>query len=316
MRHRSAWARIPSRGPTIRGWIPSCWPPVTAATSWTAIATGATRPSWKTWTQRRHPFHVAVENWQHDFNIGSVVRNANAFGAQRRAHRRPAPLEPPWRDGDRPLPARRSTIPTSPGRSLRWADRPRTFRSSESTICPARGNSRFTRCPNAACCCSARRARACQRRPSRRARSCAGSASSARPARSTPGLPAPSPCGLGCAGTPGADSYRPNVLRTGTVVMAIADGSGPSAARGGEQGGERSVPRRRLQHGQRESGSRKVSSHRNGRSAAGDTTRASTPGSEEPCGTEESRAAPRALPQRAGRDEGPLPCRHRQTPQP
>lgn len=28
---------------------------------------------------RRHPFHVAVENWQHDFNIGSVVRTANAF---------------------------------------------------------------------------------------------------------------------------------------------------------------------------------------------------------------------------------------------
>jgi tRNA G18 (ribose-2'-O)-methylase SpoU len=28
---------------------------------------------------RRHAFHVAVENWQHDFNIGTVVRNANAF---------------------------------------------------------------------------------------------------------------------------------------------------------------------------------------------------------------------------------------------
>jgi tRNA G18 (ribose-2'-O)-methylase SpoU len=28
---------------------------------------------------RRHPFHVAIENWQHDFNIGSIVRNANAF---------------------------------------------------------------------------------------------------------------------------------------------------------------------------------------------------------------------------------------------
>lgn len=28
---------------------------------------------------RRHPFHVAVENWQHDLNIGAVVRNANAF---------------------------------------------------------------------------------------------------------------------------------------------------------------------------------------------------------------------------------------------
>jgi tRNA G18 (ribose-2'-O)-methylase SpoU len=29
--------------------------------------------------RRPHPFHVAVENWQHDFNIGSVVRTANAF---------------------------------------------------------------------------------------------------------------------------------------------------------------------------------------------------------------------------------------------
>lgn len=29
--------------------------------------------------QRRHPFHVAIENWQHDLNIGSIVRNANAF---------------------------------------------------------------------------------------------------------------------------------------------------------------------------------------------------------------------------------------------
>jgi len=28
---------------------------------------------------RRHPFHVAIENWQHDFNIGAIVRNANAF---------------------------------------------------------------------------------------------------------------------------------------------------------------------------------------------------------------------------------------------
>ncbi|MGH3447913.1 MAG: TrmH family RNA methyltransferase [Nocardioidaceae bacterium] len=28
---------------------------------------------------RRHGFHVGIENWQHDFNIGSVVRTANAF---------------------------------------------------------------------------------------------------------------------------------------------------------------------------------------------------------------------------------------------
>jgi tRNA G18 (ribose-2'-O)-methylase SpoU len=31
---------------------------------------------------RRHDFHVAIENWQHDLNIGTVVRNANAFGAR------------------------------------------------------------------------------------------------------------------------------------------------------------------------------------------------------------------------------------------
>jgi len=30
---------------------------------------------------QRHPFHVAIENWQHDMNIGSIVRSANAFGA-------------------------------------------------------------------------------------------------------------------------------------------------------------------------------------------------------------------------------------------
>ncbi|MGB3185739.1 MAG: TrmH family RNA methyltransferase [Ornithinimicrobium sp.] len=28
---------------------------------------------------RRHTLHIAVENWGHDFNIGSVIRTANAF---------------------------------------------------------------------------------------------------------------------------------------------------------------------------------------------------------------------------------------------
>jgi tRNA G18 (ribose-2'-O)-methylase SpoU len=32
--------------------------------------------------RQRHPFHVAIENWQHDLNIGSIVRSANAFGAE------------------------------------------------------------------------------------------------------------------------------------------------------------------------------------------------------------------------------------------
>ena len=29
--------------------------------------------------RRRHPFHVAIENFEHDLNIGTVVRTANAF---------------------------------------------------------------------------------------------------------------------------------------------------------------------------------------------------------------------------------------------
>jgi len=28
---------------------------------------------------RRHDFHIAIENWLHDFNIGTIVRSANAF---------------------------------------------------------------------------------------------------------------------------------------------------------------------------------------------------------------------------------------------
>ncbi|MBB5598679.1 tRNA G18 (ribose-2'-O)-methylase SpoU [Neomicrococcus lactis] len=31
---------------------------------------------------RRHDFHIAIENWQHDLNIGTVVRTANAFLAK------------------------------------------------------------------------------------------------------------------------------------------------------------------------------------------------------------------------------------------
>lgn len=33
--------------------------------------------------RQRHPFHVAIENWQHDLNIGSIVRSANAFLAEK-----------------------------------------------------------------------------------------------------------------------------------------------------------------------------------------------------------------------------------------
>lgn len=29
----------------------------------------------------RNALHIAIENWEHDFNIGTVIRNANAFNA-------------------------------------------------------------------------------------------------------------------------------------------------------------------------------------------------------------------------------------------
>lgn len=42
---------------------------------WTVAAIKADMAS------RALPFHIAIENFQHDFNIGTIVRNANAFGA-------------------------------------------------------------------------------------------------------------------------------------------------------------------------------------------------------------------------------------------
>ena len=77
MRSESVHTR--SRGRRIRVWIPSL------------LAEGDRRnvvDAYRYWSResivadldrRRHAFHVAVENWQHDFNIGTVVRNANAF---------------------------------------------------------------------------------------------------------------------------------------------------------------------------------------------------------------------------------------------
>lgn len=32
-------------------------------------------------TKRQGDLHIAIENWTHDFNIGSIVRTANAFNA-------------------------------------------------------------------------------------------------------------------------------------------------------------------------------------------------------------------------------------------
>ena len=105
---------------------------------------------------RAHPFHVAIENFGHDHNIGTVVRTANAFGAagvhivgRRRWNRRGAMVT------DRYLAvhhhddvARR--WPTSPATTA-WPWWP-------STTPPAPNAWRPRRCPARASCSSARRA--------------------------------------------------------------------------------------------------------------------------------------------------------------
>ena len=68
-------------GPRRSGTTSGCSPRATGATSWTAIATGR-EAIVADLDERRHDFHVAIENWQHDFNIGSIVRTANAFLAR------------------------------------------------------------------------------------------------------------------------------------------------------------------------------------------------------------------------------------------
>ncbi len=74
-------ARIRSPGQTTPAWTPPCLPHgdrrnvVDRYRYWSNDAIVADL------TGRRRPFHVAIENWQHDMNIGTVVRNANAFMA-------------------------------------------------------------------------------------------------------------------------------------------------------------------------------------------------------------------------------------------
>ncbi|GIT45651.1 MAG: hypothetical protein Ct9H300mP12_02360 [Acidimicrobiales bacterium] len=107
LRGASGWAHTPGHGQTIRD-----GPPPLAEGDRRNVA-----DRYRYWTVdafvkgpggRRHPFHVAIENWEHDLNIGTVVRNANAFlaagvhvGGRRRWNRRghgyrpvPAPVPP------------------------------------------------------------------------------------------------------------------------------------------------------------------------------------------------------------------------------
>ena len=105
--------------------------------------------------RRRHPFHVAIENFGHDLNIGTVVRTANAFLAaevhivgRRRWNRRGAMVTDRYQHVA-PPPRRRALLGVrGRARACRW---------SASTTCPAPCRSRPPSCRGAACCCSARR---------------------------------------------------------------------------------------------------------------------------------------------------------------
>ncbi len=104
---------------------------------------------------RRHPFHVAIENWQHDLNIGMVVQTANAFLAaemhivgRRRWNRRGAMITEKYQHlRHHPDVAALTAYAAQEGLTLVGVDNGDQARSPSS----AHG------CQSGACCCSGRR---------------------------------------------------------------------------------------------------------------------------------------------------------------
>ncbi len=150
---------------------------------------------------RRHDFHVAIENWRHDFNIGTIVRTANAFLAaevhivgNRRWNRRGAMVT------DRYQHVRHH--PTADDLAAYLHERRRApARHRQPARLGAPGDDGGCRAGSASC--SARRGRGSRRRPARPATARSRSPSSAPPARSTPLPPPRSRC------TPGSGARRP-----------------------------------------------------------------------------------------------------------
>jgi hypothetical protein len=196
---------MPVRRPPVTTGIRSCSARATGATSLTGTATGDMEAIVADLDTRRHPFHVAIENWGHDFNIGSVVRTANAFNAaafhivgKRRWNRRGAMVTDRYQHEhhhpDAP-PRNRWAQPVrgDPGHGIpdhRDRQRARLGRRWRPTTCRA-----------SACSSSGRRARGSRPRCSRYAVWCCTSSSSARRARSTPAPRPRSPCTRGCDAT-------------------------------------------------------------------------------------------------------------------
>ena len=111
---------------------------------------------------RRHEFAVAIENWQHDANIGTVVRTANAFLARevlivgrKRWNRRGAMVTDRYQHV-RHVPSVPELLDYAATAGYRWW---------RSTTPPAPGRWRPRELPASRCSCSARKARDCPSRP-------------------------------------------------------------------------------------------------------------------------------------------------------
>ena len=178
---------------------------------------------------RRHPFHVAVENWQHDLNIGAVVRNANAFLAaevhivgRRRWNRRGAMVTDRYQHvRHHPTLAAFAAWAAEAGVPVLGVDNlPGSVAiDGYAAAAPLRAAVR----PGGP--------RACRTRRASWPTPCSPSASSARPARSTPRPPRRWRCTSGCGGTP-----RP---------AAVSGAAGTAdCGKGGERGLAGAVGRR------------------------------------------------------------------------
>ena len=154
---RSASGRGRARGPTTRATTRSCWPRATGATWSTATATGRVEAIVADLDPRRHPFHVAIENFGARLQHRHRRAHRQRLPGRRGAHRRPPALEPARRDGHRPLPAR----PAPPGRRRAGRLRREAGSAADRHRQPARAPADRDRraAAAAACCCSARRAR-------------------------------------------------------------------------------------------------------------------------------------------------------------
>ena len=155
---------------------------------------------------RRHDFHVAIENWQHDFNIGTIVRTANAFLAaevhivgNRRWNRRGAMVT------DRYQHVRHH--PSVADLAAYLHERDVVLLGIDNL--PGSLHLETTSCRAGSASSSGRRARASPRARGRRATGPSRSRSSARPARSTPRRPPRSRCTPGSGSTPTCPATTP-----------------------------------------------------------------------------------------------------------